>query len=75
MKSKILKISVSLLLILAMTMTNIIYVGNSLISYALDSFSTNNNNVEFNTYFKNEKGESVSSLDIKATNLETSLYL
>src|SRR5699024_8476808 len=31
--------------------------------------------VEFNTYFKNEKGESVSSLDIKATNLETSLYL
>lgn len=75
MKSKILKISVSLLLILAMTMTNIIYVGNSLISYALDSFSTNNSNVEFNTYFKNEKGESVSSLDIKATNLETSLYL
>lgn len=76
MKNKIFKISVILVVILTMTMTNFVFVGSSLISYALDNNnSTNNNNVEFNAYFKNEKGDKVSNLDILGNNAETMLYL
>lgn len=75
MKSKVFKISVVLSIILTMIMANFIFVGNTLISYALDSNnSTNNTNVGFNTYLKNENGEKVSSLDMVASNLETTLY-
>lgn len=52
MKNKILKISIILVTILAMTMTNFIFVGASLISYAADGISTNHKNVEFEAYFK-----------------------
>lgn len=76
MKNKIFKISVILVMILTMTMTNFIFVGSSLISYALDNNNnTNHNNIEFNSYFKNEKGEKVSSLDVLANSSETMLYL
>lgn len=76
MKNKVFKISVVLVIILTMTMTNFIFVGSSLISYALDDHSnTNINNVEFNTYFKNEKGEKVSNIDMTTSNSESILYL
>lgn len=76
MKNKIFKTSIILVMILTMTMTNFIFVGNSLISYALDDGnSTNHNNIEFNTYFKNEKGEKVASLDTTASNKDATLYL
>lgn len=76
MKNKVFKIGVVLVIILTMTMTNFIFVGSSLISYALDDHSnTNINNVEFNTYFKNEKGEKVSSIDIATNNSENILYM
>lgn len=76
MKNKIFKISVILVMILTMTMTNFIFVGSSLISYALDNNNnTSHNNIEFNSYFKNEKGEKVSSLDVLANSSETMLYL
>ena len=76
MKSKVFKISVVLAIILTMTMANFIFVGSSLISYALDSNNnTNNNNVEFNVYFKDEKGEHVSDLDRVPSNRDTMLYM
>lgn len=76
MKSKVFKISVVLVMILTMTMTNFIFVGDRLISYALDNNNnTNNNNVEFNVYFKNEKGEHVSDLDRVPSNGDTMLYM
>ncbi len=76
MKNKVFKISVVLVIILTMTMTNFIFVGSSLISYALDNNSnTNNNNVEFNVYFKNEKGEHVSDLDMVPSKQDTMLYM
>lgn len=75
MKNKVFKVSVVLVMILTMTMTNFIFVGSSLISYALDDHSnTNINNVEFNTYFKNDKGEKVSNMDM-TSNFENILYL
>lgn len=76
MKNKIFKICVILVMIATMTMTNFIFVGNSLISYALDSNNnTNHNNIEFNVYFKNEQGEKVSNLDMIANHPENTLYV
>lgn len=76
MKNKVFKISMVLVLILTMTMTNFIFVGSSLISYALDNNSnTNNNNVEFNVYFKDEKGEHVSDLDMIPSKQDAMLYM
>lgn len=77
MKGKILKISVITLLILTMTMVNFVYVGNSIVSYAIDNISTNNNNVEFGVYFKDSDGNKVSNLEteIDSTNMNIYLYL
>ena len=47
MKNKILKISVAILLLVTLTMTNFIYVGIGLVSYAEDNIATNHENVEF----------------------------
>ena len=77
MKGKILKISTVITLILTMTMINFLYVGNSIVSYAIDNISTNNNNVEFGVYFKDDNGNKVSSLEteIDSTNMNMYLYL
>lgn len=75
MKNKGLKISVVILLIITLTMTNFIFLGSSLISYAVDDISTNNKNIEFSSYFKNDQGEKVSSLDRTSSTQDISLYL
>ena len=75
MKGKILKTSIILLVLLTMTMTNFIFVGNSLISYALDNISTNNNNVEFGAYFKDSNGNQLSSVERSIYSEDTKLYL
>ena len=53
MKNKILKISTIILLIMAMTLTNFIFVGSSIISYTASALETNNKNIEFDAYFTN----------------------
>lgn len=63
MKGKGFKVCIVLMLVLAMTMTNFVFVGSSLISYALDDISTNNKNVEFGVYFKDDNGGQVSSIE------------
>ncbi len=75
MKNKIFKTSVILLMILSMTMTNFIFVGSSLISYAADNSTTNHKNVEFKAYFKNEEGNEVTTLEQLTSQEETFLYL
>ena len=63
MKGKVFKVCIVLMLVLAMTMTNFVFVGSSLISYAFDDISTNNKNVEFGVYFKDDNGGQVSSIE------------
>ncbi len=75
MKNSILKIGVILLVILSMTMANFIFVGKGLISYAADSASTNNPNVEFEAYFKDQDGNKVTKLEKENIQEETFLYL
>lgn len=47
MKNKILKIVTAILLLVTLTVTNFIYVGAGLVSYAKSSIATNHDNVEF----------------------------
>lgn len=75
MKSKVFKISVILVMILTMTMTNFIFVGSSLISYAVDNVATNHQNVEFKAYFKDGEGKEVTTLEKVPNEEETFLYL
>ena len=79
MKSKFLKITIAIILIMAMTMTNFIFVGESLISYAIDGISvttaTNNKNVEFAAYFKDDSGNITSTLEKNISSGNTKLYL
>lgn len=74
MKGKILKASVIILLIITMTIANFIFVGNTLISYALDNISTNNSNIEFSVYFKDENGEQVTNIEREVNSSNTNLY-
>ena len=75
MKNKILKISVVIVLIMTLTMTNFIFLGSSMISYAVDNISTNHKNIEFDAYFKNAKGQKITTLERLADMQEISLYL
>jgi hypothetical protein len=75
MKNRVFKIIMVLVIILTMTMTNFVFVGSSLISYAVDGIATNHQNVEFKAYFKNEEGEEVATLETKPNEEETFLYL
>lgn len=73
MKSKILKTSVILLLIMTMTMVNFIYIGKTFISYAIDDISTNVKNIEFGTYFKDANGQKLTQ--IKPSQMEANMVL
>lgn len=59
MKNKIFKTSIILVMILTMTMTNFVFVGTSLISYATDNMTTNHKNVDFEAYFKEEEKDAL----------------
>ena len=76
MKKEIVKKITAFLLIVALTMVNFALLGVEMVSYAADALSTgtatNNKNVTFDAYFKNENGavtfskeESMSSNDLK----------
>lgn len=75
MKNKILKTSVIIILIMTLTMTNFLFLGSSMISYATDNITTNHKNIEFSTYFKNANGEKTSTLERTADIQEASLYV
>lgn len=52
MKNKILKILTVLVLLTTLTMTNFIYVGVGVVSYATSNITTNHENVEFDAQLK-----------------------
>ena len=63
MKNKVLKMSIIILLIMTLTMTNFVFLGSSLISYAADTISTNHENIEFDAYFKDSNGQKITTLE------------
>lgn len=75
MKSKVLKISITMTLIMTLTMANFIFLASNVVSYAVDGIATNHKNVEFETYFKDENGKKVETLERIAGEGEESLYI
>ena len=59
MKGKILKISVTIILLMTLTLANFIFVGSNIVSYAMDGIATNHKNIEFEAYFKDKEGNKV----------------
>lgn len=75
MKKQILKISVVILLIVVLTMANFIFVGKSFVSYAIDNITTNQSNVNFSAYFKDENGNKIETKEGSYKQTEEYLYL
>lgn len=55
MKNKIFKTTVIILLLLTLTATNFIFLGSSVVSYAMDNVKTNHQNIEFSAYLKDSR--------------------
>ena len=57
MKNKVLKVAIVIMLVIALTVADFIFLGTNLITYALDNRndSTNNQHVKFAAYFNKEE--------------------
>ena len=64
----------AIILIIALTISDFLFVGQSLVSYAIDAIQTNSSNVEFSAYFFNSDGEKVTSSE-KVIGEEEFLYV
>ncbi len=75
MEKKLLKKIIALLMIITIMATDFFVLGSNLISYAatLDE-STNNDNIEFSVYFKNENGTRVDSINESIKKEELKMY-
>lgn len=75
MESKILKKLLAIVMIIMLTATDFFMLGSNLVSYAIElNNSTNNKNIEFSTYFKNQKGEIVDILEEVINKEDLKLY-
>lgn len=74
MKNKIAKIFTTIILLMTLTMTNFIFVGTSIYSYAVSDIKTNHRNVEFEAYFKEGEEANLIALE-KGINDKSTLYL
>lgn len=77
MKNKLFKNILAILMITILISTDFFVLGSNIISYAteeLDNSATNNKNIKFFTYFKNEKGEKVEKLQTSINAKDLKLY-
>lgn len=74
MKNKILKMSIAIVVLITLTMTNFIFVGASFVSYATSRVETNHQNVEFDAYLKDENGNKQTAIE-KTFEGEETIYL
>ena len=64
----------AILIIIALTITDFLFVGTTFVSYAVGGSKTGNTNVEFSAYFLNQNGEKVETLK-KYIGSEEYLYI
>ena len=75
MKKKVLKKILAILMILMVISTDFFVLGSNLVSYAAEANgTTNNKNISFSAYFKNEKDEKVESLSASIKNENLKMY-
>ena len=71
MRKEIIRRIFAIIAIFTMLVTDFAPIGTGLISYAADlNKSTNNTNIEFSAYFKNEEGEKVSEITTNVQELK-----
>ena len=78
MQKRLFKVLIVFILIMTMTMSNFVLIGINAVS-AVEEITqdknTNQKNVEFMTYFKDEQGKKVSEYSSKSTDTDLKLYL
>ena len=74
MKNKLLKISTIIILLITLTMSNFIFVGFNIYTYAIDKTATSHSNIEFDAYFKDSEGNKVEKITKGINDTET-LYM
>ena len=65
----------AILTILALTISNFMFVGNAAVSYAIEIAKTNSSNVNFSTYFLDANGEKVDALEEDINKNDQYLYV
>ena len=66
---KVLNKLIAIIVIIAMTLSDFVFIGTSVVSYAVDIANTTADNVEFSAYFVNGNGEKLSKIE-QATDAE-----
>lgn len=66
---------IAIILLISLTITDFLFVGKSLISYALDVVKTNNANVEFTAYFMDNTGVKLEKIEKEIQDENTKLYI
>ena len=75
MEKRVFKKLLSILMILMIISTDFFVLGSNLISYAAETNgTTNNKNISFSAYFKNEKDEKVENLTASIKNENLKMY-
>ena len=65
----------AMLIIIALTMSDFLFIGQTAISYAIDTIKTNSSNVDFSAYFLDINGEKVERLEENIDKGEEYLYV
>ena len=65
----------AILMIMALTITDFLFIGKAAVTYAIDAVATNHANVDFSAYFLNENGEKVDKLEERIDKGEKYLYV
>lgn len=75
MGKEFLRKMLAVITIITLIMSDFFVLGNGLVSYAVEqNKETNNANIEFATYFKNETGEKVESIEVTSNENDLKLY-
>lgn len=75
MERRVFKKILAILMILMITSADFFILGSNIISYAAEvNNSTNNKNISFSAYFKNEKGEKIEKLAASIKNENLKMY-
>ena len=65
----------AIIVIVALTISDFLFVGTEFASYAIDMVKTNSSNVDFSAYFINSNGEKVEKLEKNIDMEEEYLYV
>lgn len=65
----------AILMVMLLTISDFLFVGEAVVSYAIDMVETNHANVDFSAYFLNTKGEKVENLEENIDKEDQYLYV